>query len=285
MSKKKTKLVPNTKVFKVKDLRNMEVPDFQRWIVERNLKELKSSIEEIGLLRCPVVVYVKEEKKNFIIDGNHIRTILIENNSDDSEVTCIYREANDLYEAAVIFRLLNIRGKKLDWVDITNLYMHTSIEKDSIYKIVWNFLGNPNSPGEVKRAAGFSVPTIIEMLCGSKPRYKEGKSTTNDVSHFVLRKNLLSFLMYNAPEVWRREFENKSLKKPSGGSIIGFANYWFKNKLHETNNEEGFLRIVNDICKKYSKDITSGKIILSRDNAGRYMEEYFETFKEDAVTA
>lgn len=279
----KKKMLTNTKVFSVKELKRLEVPSFQRWIVEKNKSELSDSIEQIGLLRCPVVCYVKSEEKNYIIDGNHIREILIDNYNPTDDVMCIYSEVNTYSDAAEVFKMLNIKGKKLDWVDITNLYMHTSVFDNNIYKQVWNLIGNPSTQKDVKQIPGFSISTIIEVLCGDKNKYKEGEVNTDLIQNYVLRKNLLTYLIQEAPREWTTIFTTNNLRKPTGGAIIAFMKLWFNKGYHKKYTEEEFLTFTNGVYLELQDELKHGGLIINRDNGGVLFETHIQKLNESSL--
>jgi hypothetical protein len=279
---------PAIKLFTKAELRNVSIPDFQRWIDEPNLRELKLSVSTIGMLRCPVIYYVKERNETYIIDGNHLRTIIVENDSlpENLTIACIYQEVKTFSEAAKGFKFLNTKGKALDWINITNLYMHVNIDKPScVYRDIWRlFLGSPTKESEVVSIDGFSVPTIVEFLCKNKKRYREGDAVASDT--YIVRKNLLTYLTYEATNgTWNKRF-SKVLKiggrRPSGTAINGFANYWFNKGCYTRYKEGDFINFVVDIYTNKAAELNSGKLVILRDNAYVLMKEYMEKLEGKA---
>lgn len=273
---------PEVQTFTVKELKSLKVPDFQRWINESNKEELKYSINEVGILRCPIVAKVKEDGTKYIIDGNHLRLIIVEDKSNKPTdlITCIYQEVDTYAKAAERFKMLNTKGKKLDWVDYTNLYMNIQ-GANSVYGDVWRIIGNPGTPEDVHVPPGFSLATIIEVLCNDKKKYREGKSEKG--KNYNARKNLLNFLLQTANESWSKKF-GKDGRRPTGAAIIGFMNAWFNHELHKKYEENEFLNIVNEIYEEKQDALKSGETVINRDNAGKLLELRLEAELREPVS-
>lgn len=270
------KIEPIVKEITVKELRKVEVPSFQRWIVEKNINQLSESINEIGLQRLPILCYVKEKKKTYIIDGNHIRTILIEKSNplglkDSDQIRCIWSEVNNYSDAARIFRFLNTKGKKLDWVDLTNLHMHASVTDSSIYRDMWTIFGAPENHVAMKKYKGFTTSTIINLICKDTAEYREGNGAPAE--NYAKRKNLLEWLLNHANNIWDEVF-GETMRRPTGPAINGFANYWFSKKLFLDYSEQDFINFINEIYKENAQQLKEGTLVINRDNAGRFLENY-----------
>jgi hypothetical protein len=280
-------LEPNVRKFTVRELREeaeggiIYVPSFQRWIRDKNKSELESSILGIGLLRCPVVFYVEEYKRYMIIDGNHIREIIVENVPDDHEIHCIFKKVLTFNEAAKGFKLLNTKGLRLDWVDITNLYMHV-LGLGSVYGDVWRIITRYNSNERnfsKENLRGFSVPTIIEFLTKSKSRYRNGDQT-NTRELYNSRLKLLGHLMDYAQELWDLKLQPViGNKRPSGTAINGFANYWFSKKMFDNYTNEDFLNFITDIYVERANEIRNTSLVILRDNAPYIMNDYIRRYE------
>lgn len=287
MKKKNSDLVirPVVKEFTVAQLRDagpqngkkyfLKIPAFQRWIVPSNKTELIQSIEDIGVMRCIVIAFVEEEKQNYIIDGNHMREIIVEDklNKPDDKIACIYKEVGTYAEASEIFKLLNTKGKKLDWVDKTNLYTHVE-GPSSIYADLWAILGNPKQPNQVNKVRGFTVPTMIEIICKDKKRYSDGEAKKTDITNYRERKMLLNFLLTHANDSWDKIFGKDGDRKPSGAAIIGAINAWFRNGWNKEYDDSDFLEIINEIYAEKQSDLKDGIFVINRDNAGKLLEDY-----------
>lgn len=267
-----TKIISYVKSFKVSDLRKLYVPSFQRWLVESNLDELRDSVKTVGVLRSLLIARIKDKKNDYIIDGNHLRTILLENiyeeeNFESKEIPCIYIEVDNLRDAAQAFQYLNTKGRKLGWVDITNLYKEVCGPVSVYYDIWMNFFGNPTKQSEVKRVRGFSHPTIIEILCPDKNKYRNGLATKDTTYH--IRKELLTYLFENAPKQWDEIFAYSP--RPTGAAIIGYINYWVRNGYHKKYSKEQFLDEINEIYFDNADRIKNG-LIINRDNAKTFLK-------------
>lgn len=255
------------------NLGKIEVPLFQRWIVEKNKTQLKESIDEVGMLRCPVIFYVKEKDQLQIIDGNHMREIIIAKDSgyiSSDKITCIYQEVDKEIDAAKAFRFLNTKGKNLDWVDLTNLYMYVK-GNGNVYESIWTLLRNPRSADEIILPKGFSVPTIVEFIAGDKEKYRNGIAEFSDPQ--IPRTHLLAHLMIHANNYWDSKIP-KDGRRPTGAAIIGFANYWFKEKYHDRYDDNDFLTFITNIFLNKTKELESGDTVINRDNAGKLLKNY-----------
>jgi hypothetical protein len=274
---------PVIKGFTVKELKEIKVPQFQRWIVNSNIKQLEDSINQAGMLRCPIVCHVKSEKVNYIIDGNHMRTIIVKNNHNNTVINCIYCEAVDYADAAEKFKLLNTKGKALDWVDLTNLYMHVH-GSNSVYGDVWTIIGNPDNYFDIKKIKGFTLATIIEFLCNNKGKYRNGDMYKRlDIPKFSKRKSLLNYLLVHANTLWENVLDKHGLARPNGGAILGFQKVWFKDGYDQKYDEYEFLDIITDIFKTNSSAIKQRKISLNRDVAGTFLRSYMKTYTSKVV--
>jgi hypothetical protein len=280
--------VPNVKFFTVKQLKSeseggvIYVPPFQRWIRLKNKKELESSINLVGLLRCPVIFHVEELKRYLIIDGNHIRELIIESQPEENKIACIYERVGTYEEAAQAFKLLNTKGLRLDWVDITNLYMHVYGHK-SVYADVWRIITRFDEKERVfskTNLRGFSVPTIIEFLTKNKSRYREG-DLNNKRDLYRSRMLLLSHLMDYAEELWEIRLQPViGNKRPSGTAINGFANYWFSKKMFEKYSDGDFLDFITDIYIERAEQIKNTSLVILRDNAPYLMKDYIMRYEK-----
>jgi len=272
----KINAIPNIREFTIKELRKVEVPTFQRWIVEKNKVQLGQSILDVGMLRCPVIFFIKSKKAYQIIDGNHMREIITDktnpNYKDADKISCIYQEVETETESANAFKMLNTKGKQLDWVDITNLYMFTK-DGDNVYKDIWILLGNPKNLNEVRPPKGFSVPTIVEVIAGDKGKYRNGNGEFEQPRQ--PRKQLLSYLMAYANDHWNRSIGIDGAR-PNGASIIGFANYWFREQHHKNFGEADFLDLITEIFVQKSSQLESGELVINRENAGKLLHKLMQ---------
>jgi hypothetical protein len=274
-------ILPQTKIFTVAQLREigegglMTVPNYQRWIRESNKKELEASIKAVGMLRSPVIHYVKQTEKYVISDGNHIRELIIDMYPLNTKVSCIFRTAETPEEASNAFKFLNTSGRTLNWVDITNLYMHIH-SHNSVYGDIWvQFLHNPKDDKAVtkKTLRGFSVPTIIEFLTKNKSQYRAGYAAKKE--NYEYRMVLLRHLMGYAEQEWKQKLQPIiGNKRPSGTALNGFANYWFSKGYHVTHSAGDFLDIVTEIYIKKSRELVNGTLVILRDNAGSIMRQH-----------
>ena len=265
---------PKIKPLSKAQLAQVKEPSFQRWLVEKNLKELQKSIEESGILRVPVIAFIKSENIEIILDGNHLRNIFLQDEryKDDDVFSCIYCEYQSMSEAGIAFCNLNTKGKQLDLIDICNLHMHISKEKNSVYEIIWDvFLKNPSKLADIEFKTGFKMPTIVEILCKNKTDFRLGHAKKGE--DFIPRKNLLQHLIDEAPSSWDDNFNNKGLKAPTGAAIVGFVTYWFSRKKHKDYSETEFLQFVNEVYLKHQDELQTRRLTINRDNAGALMEE------------
>ena len=184
-------------------------------------------------------------------------------------------------DAAEQFRMLNTKGKNLDWVDVTNLYRNV-YGINSVYESIWStYLGNPSKPEDVVCFKGFTLSTIIEFLVGSdKRKYREGFwKVTQYPDQFIYKKNLLSFLINNSYSEWNKQ---KLELKPSGSAILGFAKVWFGNKLYNKYPEAAFLQWITVIFQQHQQGLKKGSVVINRDNAGKLLKDYLSVnFKLD----
>lgn len=280
--------IPTPQLLTIAHLRdNIQVPEFQRWIVETNIKALTESISEVGVLRYPVVYYCEDSKKEFIIDGNHIRTILINPKNgykDEDKVPVVYKVVPTFKDAIQGFKNLNTKGKPLDMVDVTKMYVDVNIDGPSIYKDVWAMMGNPKDADEVRKVKGFTVRTIIEFLIGhggiKSSQYKNGDITSKHFEkYYSERKMLLNYLLQYANDSWKSRFVARGLRQPTGTAICGFAKYWFNNELHKKSDhwEHLFLNAVNNIYEEYSEGINNNTLLITRESAGPIMDQFFKS--------
>ena len=273
-------VTPEIKVLTKKQLIKLKTPLFQRWIVEQNIIELQQSIEESGFLRLPIICHVKNDGETILIDGNHLVRVIErdERYSMDDKFSCIYTEAENLSEAGEMFKNLNTKGRRLDWIDITNLYMHLNNERNNIYEVIWHsFLNNPQQLKDCQFKSGFKIATIIEFLCKDKVKFRSGDATRG--TDFIGRKNLLHYLISATPLIWQEKFTDKGLIAPNGGAIIGAANWWFSNKLHMKYEESFFLEAINSIFLDNNDLLKSRKLTINRDNGAALLKDYFDTRK------
>lgn len=274
---KKTNIEQSFKKFSINELKKVTVPPFQRWIIEQNKKDIHNSVEKYGLLRCPVICFIKETGENVIIDGNHLRLSLIDAYIDDVDITCIYKEVNNTLEGRDIFRILNSIGRRLEHPDITNLHMHTSASSGSIYRDIWTIIGNPTDIKSIKTVETFSLATIISVLAQDKESYRlgEGLKKTN----YVNRKFLLNYLIEEVDTgSWGKKFNDKKIK-PNGGAMISFINVWFGQKYFERcgdHPDEMFLDIIVEIYTTYRSHLKSGILKIGKDNAGKILQTYVQ---------
>ena len=270
--------VENTtiKMFTIKELSKVEVPDYQRWIVPSNQEEIKNSVTEVGMLRCPVIFYVKSLKKNFIIDGNHLKNVLIEIRKRSEEIPCIYKEVQFTEDAVRAFVLLNTKGKKLDLVDFTHLYRHTTDGwEPNVYKQVWAFLGNPDDKSKVKKHKLYSVPTIVEIVASNKKDYINGESSVDVKSkeNYIERVAMLEYLIANSYEYFKVNLLEKGFRMPSGAAMIGFLRYWLgKDNKSKMCTKDEFLRYIVSIYQENNRMLRAKTLVINRDNAGRLLK-------------
>jgi len=276
---------PEIKRFTKAKLRELikteNLPVWQRWKVEKNVKDLSKSIRESGSLRLPIVEKLMSEKgREILIDGRHLveAYCLDESISDEQEFECIFKVVLNMTEAARDFRNLNTTGKQLDWVDITHLYMHAHKEKGNVYEIIWNhFFKNPSNLKDVKNVLprGFSVSTIIEFLVSNKDAYRKGEATES--GEFYERRDLLEYLMSNVESVWEKEFpsEKKGIP-PNGAAILEFANYWFSSGVYKKHSNEDFLRFANEIFLENQAGLKSRTVAIYRDTAKSLMRKHLK---------
>jgi hypothetical protein len=279
MFKTKEAVCTTVKKYTVKELSKVEVPGFQRWIVESNKKELESSILSVGLLRLPVIFHVKSQKKDYIIDGNHLRLAIVDTMKPSDEVFCIYREVDFFEDAIRAFVLMNTKGKKLDLVDFTHLYKHTTDGiTPNVYKQVWAFLGNPENKSQVKTHKLFSVPTIVEIIAGDKGKYINGETSIDSKNQefYLERVALLEYLLGHSYDYFKLNLDDRGFRMPSGAAMIGFVRAWLgKEGLSKKYTKDNLLAVIVTIYKDNNKIIRNGTLTINRDNSGKLLLEQF----------
>jgi hypothetical protein len=269
------------KMYTVRQLQALEVPEFQRWIVSSNKNELSVSVSEVGILRCPIICHVQNESKDYIIDGNHLIRVLIEKFPKTEKIACIYKEVETYADAAKVFKMMNTKGKKLDLIDYTNLYMHTNSDNSpNVYKEVWTILGNPSSSKNVNKYPLFSIPTIVEVLAGDKNKYKNGETKVEYkyLENYLERCSLLNYLLHHAYLYFEKNLKVKGYKMPSGAAMIGFIRTWLgKEGFYKSHTKEEFLKFIEEIYIENSRAIELGKTVINRDNSGKLLSNHINT--------
>ena len=251
-----------TKTLSVGELRDINVPPFQRWVNEANTSNLSKSVGAVGVQRCIVLCYVKQDRKTYIIDGNHLRHAIIDNpeNEDEHLVDCIYNVRQTLQEAAEVFRLLNTTGRQLTLMDYTMLYLHIP-GVSRVYRDVFELVGSPVNEKGIKEVPRFTIPTIVDILSsGNKAAYREG--TFREGADYNQRLETLTYLMQHANKRWAKVFgQSATVTKPNGGGMIAMVNHWFNAGYHAGREPKDFLHVLTSVYKTNEQDIKAGNRI------------------------
>ena len=200
---------------KLIDIKNL-LP-FNREIKDIHIRKMIKSIDSCGILRLPVIGVLKySNNKKVVIDGQHLISAILKNNSVGNGISCIIKKYDNKRE--VIHDIAKLNNTQKTWTDEDYLYAWYKYGKDNVenysnYSYLYNQYMNDTLP------CGF----VLSVYSKNKDSFKEGKLSFRDrefsdkilsICHTLKHKYKKSSFTLHGIRIWaeqRHFIENKEI--------------------------------------------------------------------------
>lgn len=242
------------KYYSKNEMRNVVIPQWQRWTNPINVKELAGSLEACGILRYLLIAILPDGTK-LLFDGNHIYQaqliwgVAIGHYEKFIEVKEI-QLANEK-EAMDYFIRLNTTGKVLKPLDF--IVSYASYGKPDYVLFMEDVLHNPKSWDDTKNIfddAMFSMTALFKIFLNGRKPIKSGKAT--------MIKNHLRIieLLRLIDREYRKDDRIKDLRKQrhygiNASSIDPIISEIIRTGLLDKNTNEEILDLIIEFTEYY----------------------------------
>lgn len=199
-------------------LETVQIPKWQRWRNENNVKDLAQAVASQGQMR-DVLICVTKDGNRILTDGAHLSDAMLRILKKRT-ISVKERYVKNDAEARDVFISFNTRGKRLENIDYVVSF--SSSNNKAYSRFLKDVMQSPKNIKEAKAVHSnlFTVPALIEIFLGGTKEVKSGNAKLpNNYDRILDLVEYLGVTYLKNENIINHLKKNGKSMKLNGGSI------------------------------------------------------------------